>query len=116
MLNLKFLSLESLPQIVTFPQWFQGCANTLRSLGISDCENLEELPGWLSSFISLRLLSIANCPKLISLPEDVLQNLDGLEIKGCPELYRRYQPEVGKDWYKISHIEYVSVELLEPED
>jgi hypothetical protein len=70
----------------------------------------------LSSFISLRLLSIANCPKLISLPEDVLQNLDGLEMKGCPELYRRCQPEVGKDWYKISHIKYVLVELLEPED
>jgi hypothetical protein len=74
-LKLKFLSLESLPQIVTFPQWFQGCANTLHSLGISDCENLEELPSWLSSFISLKLLSIENYPKLILLPKDVLQNL-----------------------------------------
>jgi hypothetical protein len=54
-------------------------------------ENLEELPSLWSSFISLKLLSIENCPKLILLPKDVLQNLESLEIYGCPpELYRRY--------------------------
>ncbi|KAK2350703.1 putative disease resistance protein RGA3 [Trifolium repens] len=117
-LKLKFLHLESLPQIVTFPQWLQGCANTLHTLGICDCENLEELPKWLSNFISLKNLIIEDCPKLISLPEDVhhLPNLERLDIKGCPELYRRYQPEVGQDWYKISHIKDVIVELQEPED
>ncbi|CAJ2673549.1 unnamed protein product [Trifolium pratense] len=70
-LKLKLIRLNSLPQIVTFPQWLQGCANTLHSLGIQNCENLEELPNWLSTFISLNILIIENCPKLISLPEDV---------------------------------------------
>ncbi|XP_045816658.1 disease resistance protein RGA2-like [Trifolium pratense] len=117
-IKLKFLSLDSLPQIVTFPQWFQGCANTLYTLGIQNCENLEELPNWLSTFISLKMLLIANCPKLISLPEDVhhLPNLEHLIMSGCPELYRRYEPEVGQDWYKISHIKDVTVELEETED
>ncbi|CAJ2673537.1 unnamed protein product [Trifolium pratense] len=117
-LKLKFLSLVSLPQLVTFPQWFQGCANTLHSLSIENCENLEELPNWLLTFISLKNLIIENCPKLISLPEDVhhLPNLEGLAMKDCPELYRRYQPEVGQDWCKISHIKEVIVELQETED
>ncbi|CAJ2673533.1 unnamed protein product [Trifolium pratense] len=117
-LKLKFLSLDSLPQLVTFPLWLQGCANTLHTLDIENCENLEELPQWLSTFISLKLLRIENCPKLISLPEDVhhLPNLECLEINGCPELYRRYQPEVGQDWCKISHIKEVNVELQETED
>ncbi|CAJ2673541.1 unnamed protein product [Trifolium pratense] len=112
-LKLKLLHLESLPQIVTFPQWLQGCANTLHTLIIGNCENLEELPNWLSTFISLKILCILNCPKLISLPEDVhrLPNLERLEMSGCPELYRRYEPEVGQDWYKISHIKHVNVEL-----
>jgi hypothetical protein len=111
-LKLKLLNLESLPQIVTFPQWLQGCANTLKSLRIGNCENLEELPKWLSNFISLKNLVIEDCPKLISLPEDVhhLPNLERLFIiEGCPELYRRYQPEVGQDWYKISHIKDVII-------
>jgi hypothetical protein len=111
-LKLKFLNLTGLPQIVTFPQWLQGCANTLKSLRIGNCENLEELPKWLSNFISLKNLVIEDCPKLISLPEDVhhLPNLERLFIiEGCPELYRRYQPEVGQDWYKISHIKDVII-------
>ncbi|KAK2400346.1 putative disease resistance protein RGA3 [Trifolium repens] len=116
-LKLKLLKLTGLPQIVTFPHWLQGCANTLHTLCISDCENLEELPSWLSSFISLKILFIRNCPKLISLPEDVhhLPNLEHLQMKGCPELYGRYQPEVGQDWYKISHIKDVTIVLHEPE-
>ncbi|KAK2400341.1 disease resistance protein RGA2 [Trifolium repens] len=110
-LKLLGLGLVSLPQIVTFPQWLQGCANTLSSLRVRDCENLEKLPKWLSTFISLKNLYIENCPKLISLPEDVhhLPNLERLIMQDCPELYRRYQPEVGQDWYKISHIKKVTI-------
>jgi hypothetical protein len=111
-LKLKLLGLNSLPQIVTFPQWLQGCADTLHSLAICNCVNIEELPEYLSTFISLKTLVIGNCPKLISLPEDMhrLPNLEGLVITGCPELYKRYQPEVGQDWCKISHIKGVSIE------
>lgn len=36
--NLKFISLECFPQLVTFPQWFQWCTNTLESLVICDCK------------------------------------------------------------------------------
>ena len=39
-LMLKLLYIESLPQLLSFPQWLQGCADTLHSLLIVNCENL----------------------------------------------------------------------------
>jgi hypothetical protein len=115
-LKLKLLSLESLPQLVSFPQWLQGCVTTLQSLFLVDCDNLDELPEWLSTLICLKIIKIDNCPKLLSLPDDMhqLKNLKYLNIEGCAELSRRYHPKVGKDWHKISHIKQVIIES--PED
>ncbi|CAL5207707.1 unnamed protein product [Lathyrus oleraceus] len=117
-LRLKLLYLESLPQLATFPQWLRGCAETLQSLVIVDCDNLDELPMWLSTLFCLKTLSIENCPGLLSLPDDVhhLANLEYLKMKGCPGLCRRYQPKVGQDWPKISHIKQVIIESLELEN
>jgi len=86
-LKLKFVTLESLPQLVSVPKWLQGCADTLQTLGIDGCENLDELPEWLST---INTLGILNCPKVLSLPDDVhcLPNLEFLCIDGCPELCR----------------------------
>jgi len=117
-LRLKLLYIESLPQLLSFPQWLQGCADTLNTFFIDDCENLEKLPEWSSTLICLNRLAIKNCPKLLSLPDDVhcLPNLESLVMKDCPELCRRYQPDVGHDWAKISHIKQVNIVSSEPED
>ncbi|ESW17621.1 hypothetical protein PHAVU_007G254900 [Phaseolus vulgaris] len=111
-LRLKSLGLKSLQQLVSLPQWLQGSVNTLHSLVIADCNNLKELPEWLSSMICLKLLVIEYCPYLQSLPDN-LTNLENLVINNCPELCRRYQPGVGQDCHKISHIKQVFVGELE---
>ncbi|XP_014511410.1 putative disease resistance protein RGA1 [Vigna radiata var. radiata] len=107
--RLKLVSLEDLPQLVTLPQWIQGSGNYLRSLFIVGCINLKELPDWLPTLVYLKLLSITNCPNLLSLPDNMhqLTNLESLEITSCPELWKRFKPGVGQDWYKISHIKDV---------
>ncbi|GAU33413.1 hypothetical protein TSUD_21060 [Trifolium subterraneum] len=117
-LKLKLLILRSLPQLVSFPQWLQGCMTTLQSLELVDCGNLDELPEWLSTLTCLKTIMIFNCPKLLSLPDDLhqLKNLEYLKIEDCTELCRRYHPKVGKDWHKISHIKEVIIESPEIED
>ncbi|XP_061339400.1 disease resistance protein RGA2-like [Gastrolobium bilobum] len=110
-LKLKLVSLDNLPQLVTLPQWLRRSASTLRSLQIEDCDNLKELPEWLSTLIFLKRLFIYKCPELLSLPDDMhgFINLEELDIQDCPELCRRYRPEVGRDWPKISHIKNVLI-------
>ncbi|CAJ1967549.1 unnamed protein product [Sphenostylis stenocarpa] len=114
-LRLKSLALKSLQQLVTLPQWLQGSVNTLHSLVIADCNNLKELPEWLSTMICLKLLVIEYCPYMQSLPDNMhhLTNLENLLINSCPELCERYQPEFGQDWHKVSHIKKVFVGELE---
>jgi len=89
--RLKIVCLEGLPQLVTLPQWFQGSANSLQTLAIEGCMNLEELPDWLPTLICLKVLAIANCPNLLSLPDNMhhLTNLERLDIIGCPELCKK---------------------------
>ncbi|XP_027367373.1 putative disease resistance protein RGA3 [Abrus precatorius] len=108
-LKLKLLVLYDLPQLVTLPHWLRGSSNTLQSLLTVKCVNLEELPGWFSTLICLRTLTIGDCPKLISLSDNMhhLTNLEYLEIEDCPELYERCQPKGGQEWHKISHIKQV---------
>jgi hypothetical protein len=76
------------PQLLHFPQWLQGCVNTLQTLSVTDC------------------------PKLASFPDDLhrFKNLQCLNIADCPKLKRRYRPKGGKDWHKISHIKQVIIE------
>ncbi|KAG2403417.1 uncharacterized protein HKW66_Vig0187040 [Vigna angularis] len=115
--KLKYLFLDDLPQLVKLPQSFQGSANTLQHLSISDCVNLDELPEWLPTLICLKVLDIDSCPKLLSLPNiHHLTNLENLEIVDCPELCRRFKPEVGQDWHKISHIKIVHIEDSDTEE
>ncbi|ONH95309.1 hypothetical protein PRUPE_7G062900 [Prunus persica] len=53
-LRLQKLLISEVPRMVALPEWFQEAANTLQVLVIRMCENLEELPEWLTSFTSLR--------------------------------------------------------------
>ncbi|KAI5318415.1 hypothetical protein L3X38_038123 [Prunus dulcis] len=92
-LRLQKLLISEVPRRVALPEWFQKAANTLQVLVIRMCENLEELPEWLTSLTSLRKLVIYSCPKLSSLPEGMrsLSSLRELKITYYPELERRYQ-------------------------
>ena len=114
-LRLKFVAFVGLPQLVALPQWLQETANSLQSLAIKNCDNLEMLPEWLSTLTNLKVLHILACPELISLPDNIhhLTALERLRIAYCPELRRKYQPHVGEFWSKISHIKEVFIE--EPE-
>uniref|UniRef100_A0A0R0KLQ3 Disease resistance R13L4/SHOC-2-like LRR domain-containing protein n=1 Tax=Glycine max TaxID=3847 RepID=A0A0R0KLQ3_SOYBN len=115
MLKLKVVGFWNLPQLPALPQWLQETANSLQTLNILDCDNLEMLPEWLSTLTNLKSLVISDCPKLISLPDNIhhLTALERLRIADCPELCRKCQPHVGEFWSKISHIKYVFIE--EPE-
>ncbi|KAB2608224.1 disease resistance protein RGA1 [Pyrus ussuriensis x Pyrus communis] len=111
-LRLQNLGIGGVPRMVALPEWFQGAANTLQGLVIADCENLEALPGWLTSFTSLRKLFLKSCPKLLSLPEEMhrLTALTLVWIEDCPDLERRCQRDTGQDWPKISHVPNVYFE------
>ncbi|CAN6586419.1 unnamed protein product [Malus baccata var. baccata] len=108
-LRLQKLGIVGVPRMVALPEWFQGATNTLQVLVISDCENLVALPGWLTSFTSLRRLVLGSCPKLLSLPEEMhrLTALTHLVIIDCPHMLRRCQRDAGEEWPKISHIPIV---------
>ncbi|KAM1222373.1 hypothetical protein ACFX2J_009918 [Malus domestica] len=85
-LRLRSLLIGEVPRMVALPEWLQGAANTLRVLCIWDCKNLDALPEWLTSFTSLRMLHLRECPKLVSLPEG-MHHLE-VKIEDCPQLKR----------------------------
>ncbi|XP_020230821.1 disease resistance protein RGA2 [Cajanus cajan] len=111
-LKLRYVQFVDLPQLVVLPQWLQETINSLQLLSISNCNNLEMLPEWLSTLTNLKTLSIMGCPKLLSLPDNIhhLTTLEFLKIEGCRELSRKYQPYVGEFWFKLSHIKKVFIE------
>ncbi|KAK7378165.1 hypothetical protein VNO80_03602 [Phaseolus coccineus] len=111
-LKLKFLVFSALPQLVSLPEWLQEAANSLQCLFISDCDNIETLPYWLTTMTDLKSLFIVSCPKLISLPDNIdnLTALESLKIEDCAELCKKYQPHVGEFWPKISHIKSIFID------
>jgi len=115
-LKLKTVAFSSLSQMVALPKWLQQAADSLQSLSILDCDNIESLPDWLTTMTRLKTLSISYCPKLVSLPNNIhhLITLESLKIEGCVELFRKYQPRVGEFWGKISHIKNIVID--EPEE
>ncbi|KOM34163.1 hypothetical protein LR48_Vigan02g031300 [Vigna angularis] len=107
--RLKLLILRGLPSLVRLPRWLQGSANSLQSLVIVQCMNLEELPDWLPTLNCLQRLSVLYCPNLLSLPHNMphLTNLKVINVTGSFELWKRYRPEIGQDWHNISHVNLV---------
>uniref|UniRef100_A0A0R0KES2 Rx N-terminal domain-containing protein n=1 Tax=Glycine max TaxID=3847 RepID=A0A0R0KES2_SOYBN len=109
------LDVKNFPELETLAVIGFTIAGGLTSTGISDCDNLEVLPEWLSTMTNLKSLLILDCPKLISLPDNIhhLTALERLRIVGYPELCRKCQPHVGEFWSKISHIKDVFIKELE---
>ena len=102
-LKLKLVGFGDLPQLVALPQWLEETANSLHSLFMMNCDNLEMLPEWLSTMTNLKARTISDCPKLISLPDNIhhLTTLEYLYIDGCLELCKKYHPHVSEFWSKI---------------
>ncbi|KHN07375.1 putative disease resistance protein RGA3 [Glycine soja] len=113
--KLKEVGFWEMPQLEILPHWVQGCANTLLSLHLSYCFNLEVLPDWLPMLTNLRVLDIELCPKLRSLPDGMhcLTALEHLRIKDCRELCIKYKPQVGECWDQISHIKQITIDEQE---
>ncbi|KAM7470281.1 hypothetical protein LguiA_008464 [Lonicera macranthoides] len=104
LVNLRYLWVGKLPQLVDLPRWLLGgAATTLNHIRITDCSTLTTLPKDLEC---LRKLSIEKCPLIASLPDGMsyLAKLEELRISECLELISRCQREKGADWHKISHV------------
>ncbi|XP_038691557.1 putative disease resistance protein RGA1 [Tripterygium wilfordii] len=110
--SLQSLGLESLPLLVTLPQWLKKSFNTLQNLIIDGCENFSTFPEWFQDFPSLKKILIQDCPKLLSLPEGMhhLTALKELKIYGCPMLSKRCKMLVGEDWHKIAHVSKIDID------
>ncbi|TYJ36587.1 hypothetical protein E1A91_A05G317000v1 [Gossypium mustelinum] len=86
--------------------------SSLTSLDISSLRNLKSL-GYkgFQHLTSLCNLSIYNCPKLQSMPPNMLPpSLSRLCIKNCPSLKEHCEKDKGKDWANISHIPVIVID------
>ncbi|PPD69714.1 hypothetical protein GOBAR_DD33408 [Gossypium barbadense] len=86
--------------------------SSLTSIWISGLPNLKSLEyKGLQHLTSLCDLNIYNCPKLQSMPPNMLPpSLSCLSICGCPLLEKRCKKEKGKDWANISHIPIIHID------
>ncbi|KAG1347321.1 disease resistance protein RGA2 [Cocos nucifera] len=111
--SLRILNFQHFKHVGYFSKeqelWFHQLTS-IQELGISYCLNLERLPAELSPLLSLKKLSITNCPKIMSLPENGLPiSLEELQISGCPTLGERCSGENGSDSPKIAHIPFITI-------
>jgi len=107
---LETLAIESCLDVEGFHEALQHMA-TLKSLTLSDLPNLEYLPECIGNLTMLLEINIYKCPKLACLPKSI-QHISGLEllsIHGCSELEKRCQKEIGMDWWKIAHVQYIEI-------
>ncbi|PPR81981.1 hypothetical protein GOBAR_AA38731 [Gossypium barbadense] len=80
----------------------------LTRLALWSCESLKSLPEQMHSVFPS--LEIYNCPKLQSMPPNMLPpSLSYLEIRDCCLLEERCEKEKGKDWANISHIPVIKI-------
>ncbi|KAH9782482.1 putative disease resistance protein [Citrus sinensis] len=85
---------------------------SLNRLSISGFPSLKCLSAMgFQSLVSLEFLRISNCPKLKSFPEVGLpHSLLQLHIRDCSLLKKQCKRDKGKDWSKIAHIPYVTID------
>ncbi|KAB2031602.1 hypothetical protein ES319_D05G315800v1 [Gossypium barbadense] len=81
---------------------------TLRIWGLPNLKSLE-YKGF-QHLTSLSSLYIKSCPRLQSMPPNMLPpSLSHLSISDCPLLEKRCKKEKGKDWGNISHIPVIEI-------
>ncbi|CAK7351357.1 unnamed protein product [Dovyalis caffra] len=116
-LLLSSFTISSCPKLRSLPANL-GELQNLKLLKIGWFQELHSLPHGFENLTSLETLEIIECPNLVSLPEESLEGLNGLQrlrglqhlsIRGCPELEKRCESGKGEDWQKISHIPYIYV-------
>ncbi|KAF3650255.1 putative disease resistance protein RGA3 [Capsicum annuum] len=101
--TLTDLSISHNNEATSLPEeMFKSLVN-LKNLHINYLGNLKELPTSVASLNALQLLHTNSCRALESLPEG-LQHLTVLTVHGSPELKKRYEKGIGRDWHKIAHI------------
>ncbi|MCH92163.1 hypothetical protein A2U01_0013098 [Trifolium medium] len=112
-LRMKYLHLEGFLELFTLPKWIEGAIDTLETLIVVNCPNLNMLSYFLISMSHLKRLYIHDCPllKMILLPSynDHFTALEDLRIDGCPDLCRHYQQHCGEYWPTIAHIKSVFI-------
>ncbi|WVZ07584.1 hypothetical protein V8G54_020930 [Vigna mungo] len=115
-LKLKLVLFFGLSQMVALPNWLQEAVKSLQRLYVLNCDNIETLPDWLTTLTDLKALGLINCPNLVSLADNIHHHtaLESLRIEGCANLYKKYEPNVGEFWPKISHIK--KIVIVEPEE
>ncbi|KAI9195537.1 hypothetical protein LWI28_015856 [Acer negundo] len=97
--ELRYLTSLRMLSITTkqkrLPENIIGCLNSLRFLGIDECENLEYLCGDIGSLKALQTMFIRKCPSLLSLPCDIKYStsLKTLLIIDCEKLNLRIEME-----------------------
>ncbi|KAM4091909.1 hypothetical protein ACJW30_09G172200 [Castanea mollissima] len=87
MISLRFLTVTTKHTCVL--EKAVGCLNSLRLLGVTDCENLKSLfEGMEGRLTYLRTLVVSDCPSLTSLSLNInhLTALETLGISDCKEL------------------------------
>ncbi|KAL8499195.1 hypothetical protein ACS0TY_022243 [Phlomoides rotata] len=101
--RLQRLSIAYADDWVSLPQVLQYIPS-LQSLTLKTLPQLTSLPDWLPT--SLTQLEIMLCPAIPSLPSSIqgMSNLQLLSIWWCPQLKSRCEEPNGEDWHKISHI------------
>ncbi|XP_070680444.1 disease resistance protein RGA2-like [Malus domestica] len=109
--SLQSLSINNFPNWAALPEWIANLTS-LQSLSINNFPNLAALPEEISNLTSLRRLHITHCSNLASLPEGIrgFPCLNALYISECPMLLQRYKKETGKDWHKVAHIPYLTID------
>ncbi|CAI0473164.1 unnamed protein product [Linum tenue] len=85
--SLRCLVVQSVPKLVTLPNWLQFSSN-LQQLDIDWCDNLKCLPSWLKKLTALESLGVFRC--------DILS--------------RRCTSNTAEDWPIISHIPNIQVD------
>ncbi|TYH73482.1 hypothetical protein ES332_D05G332900v1 [Gossypium tomentosum] len=115
-------SLHTLPSLTNLEIWdsevemecfpdehlLPSSLETLRIRGLPNLKSLE-YKGF-QHLTSLSSLYIESCPKLQSMPPNMLPpSLSHLSISDCPLLEKRCKKEKGKDWGNISHIPVIEI-------
>ncbi|GLT37489.1 hypothetical protein SLA2020_118030 [Shorea laevis] len=113
--SLQVLQLEGWEKLTYLPPQIQHLTS-LRELKILDFNQVEALPEWLGSLSSLQALQIGHWANLKYLPSaqamQCLSKLQYLRIHDCPELKERCAKETGLEWFKISHIPDIKIDLV----